>query len=283
MLTSDVENFPGYREPVPGPDLMEDLRQQAERFGAEVVHRNADTLDASTRPFRVTMRGGKMQVLANSVIISTGAEAQWLGAQNEELVKGAGVSTCATCDGAFYEGKEVLMVGGGDSAITEALFLTRFASKVTILHRREGFRASPIMLERTRTHPKIHILTNKVVKRWLVETPPPLQGEGGGAGAAVLRGAEVTDVVTGEAMELPAAGAFLAVGHKPVTKFLKGSGVELDGEGYIVNRKHTMTSVEGVFACGDVVDKRYRQAITAAGMGCQAAMDAEKWLEGEPF
>ncbi|CBN74530.1 thioredoxin reductase [Ectocarpus siliculosus] len=285
QLTSDVENFPGYAEAVSGPDLMEDLRKQAERFGTEMMYRDVTSVDLSRRPFRVSVR--KREFFAKSIIIATGAEAIWLGAEGEEQVKGRGVSTCATCDGAFYEGKEVVVVGGGDSAMEEALFLTKFASKVTIVHRRDGFRSSRIMLERVKDNPKIHLKLHRTVKKWV--------SEGGD-----LSGAELEDPRGQDAVELlPCSGAFLAIGHKPMTKFLhsisssSGGGpaeakesssssvVELDEDGFVVHKQHTMTSVEGVFACGDVVDRRYRQAISAAGMGCQAAIDCERWLAEE--
>ncbi|CAM9978713.1 unnamed protein product [Ectocarpus sp. 8 AP-2014] len=282
QLTSDVENFPGYAEAVSGPDLMEDLRKQAERFGTEMMYRDVTSVDLSRRPFRVSVR--KREFFAKSIIIATGAEAIWLEAEGEEQVKGRGVSTCATCDGAFYEGKEVVVVGGGDSAMEEALFLTKFASKVTIVHRRDGFRSSRIMLERVKDNPKIHLKLHRTVKKWV--------SEGGD-----LSGAELEDPRGQDAVELlPCSGAFLAIGHKPMTKFLQSSSssgggpaeakesssvLELDEDGFVVHKQHTMTSVEGVFACGDVVDRRYRQAISAAGMGCQAAIDCERWLAEE--
>eukprot|EP00903_Cladosiphon_okamuranus_P005657 g5621.t2 len=285
QLTSDVENFPGYAEAVTGPDLMEDLRKQAERFGTEMMFRDVTSVDLSKRPFRVSVR--KRAFFANSLIIATGAEAVWLGAEGEEEVKGRGVSTCATCDGAFYEGKEVMVVGGGDSAMEEALFLTKFASKVTVVHRRDGFRSSKIMLQRVKDHPKISLKLHRTVKRWVSEG-----GELSGAQLEDPRGQDPTEL-------LPCSGAFLAIGHRPMTKFLappppppageaaagevaRGAvSVELDEDGFVVHKEHTMTSVEGVFACGDVVDRRYRQAISAAGMGCQAAIDCERWLAEE--
>ncbi|CAM9366080.1 unnamed protein product, partial [Scytosiphon promiscuus] len=265
QLTSDVENFPGYAEAVSGPDLMEDLRKQAERFGTEMMFRDVSSVDLSSRPFRVLVR--KREFFAKSLIIATGAEAVWLGAEGEEEVKGRGVSTCATCDGALSPiDIQVIVVGGGDSAMEEALFLTKFATKVTIVHRREGFRSSKIMLQRVKDHPKVSLKLHRTVKRWVSEG-----GDLSGAELVDPRGIEEPEV-------LPCSGAFLAIGHKPMTN---PASIELDEDGFVVHKEHTMTSVEGVFACGDVVDRRYRQAISAAGMGCQAAIDCERWLAEE--
>ena len=263
MLTSDVENYPGYPEGIGGPEMMVDLRKQAERFGLEVEDKNVERVDFSERPFKVWVEGE--QFSANAIILSTGADAIWLGAEGEAEQKGRGISTCATCDGFFVRDQEVVVIGGGDSAMEEANFLTRFCSKVTILHRREYFRASKVMEERARANPKIEIQTFRVVKRWLSD-------ENG------LTGAILEDPRDGTEYEITCEGAFIAIGHKPNTGFLEGQ-VEMDDSGYILHHEHTMTSVAGVFAAGDVVDTRYRQAITAAGMGCEAAMDAEKWLE----
>ena len=263
MLTSDIENFPGYPEGIAGPEMMVDLRKQAERFGLEVEDKNVEMVDFSSRPFKVTVEGDEH--LANAVIISTGADSIWLGAEGEEEQKGKGISTCATCDGFFFRDQEVIVVGGGDSAMEEAHFLTRFASKVTVVHRREYFRASQVMYDRVAAHPKIEIQTFRQVKRWLSD-------EKG------LTGAILEDTRDGKEYEISCDGAFIAIGHKPNTAFLEGQ-VETDESGYIIHSEHTMTSIPGVFAAGDVVDTRYRQAITAAGMGCQSAMDAEKWLE----
>ncbi|MDP7002437.1 MAG: thioredoxin-disulfide reductase [Candidatus Thalassarchaeaceae archaeon] len=265
MLTSDVENFPGYPQGVGGPEMMVHMREQAERFGLEVHDKNVERVDLSQRPFGVWVEGEKY--LADSLIISTGAEAIWLGAEGEEDQKGRGISTCATCDGAFFRDEEVIVIGGGDSAMEEATFLTRFATKVTIIHRREVFRASKVMYERAANHPKIEIRTFRQVKSWLSD-------ENG------LIGAVLEDPRDGSEEEIACTGAFIAIGHTPITGFLEGQ-VEADSEGYLIHHKNTMTSVPGVFAAGDVVDKRYRQAITAAGMGCQAAMDAERWLEDQ--
>jgi thioredoxin reductase (NADPH) len=263
MLTSDIENFPGYPQGIGGPEMMMDLRAQAERFGLEVQDRNVGSVDFSSRPFMVETEGEKF--FANAVIICTGAEAIWLGAEGEDEQKGRGISTCATCDGAFFRDEEIIVVGGGDSAMEEATFLTRFASKVTLLHRRDVFRASKVMYERAVNHPKIEIQTFRQVKKWLSD-------EKG------LSGAVLEDPRDGSEYEIACTGAFIAIGHKPITQFLGGQ-VETDGEGYLIHTEHTMTNVPGVFAAGDVVDTRYRQAITAAGQGCAAAIDAERWLE----
>ncbi len=263
MLTSDIENFPGYPEGIGGPEMMMELRSQAERFGLEVQDRNVESVDLSKRPYKVTVEGEEF--LSHSIIISTGAESIWLDAPGEAEQKGRGISTCATCDGAFFKNEEVLVIGGGDSACEEATFLTRFASKVTLIHRRDVFKASNIMYDRAVNNDKIEIKTFRQVKEWKAD-------ENG------LTGAVLEDPRDGTIEEISATGAFIAIGHKPITAFL-GEQIETDDNGYIVHKNHTMTSVEGVFAAGDVVDTRYKQAITAAGMGCQAAMDAEKWLE----
>ncbi len=263
MLTSDIENFPGYPEGIGGPEMMMQLREQAERFGLEVQDRNVESVDLSQRPYKILVEGEEF--LSHAIIISTGAESIWLNAPGEAEQKGRGISTCATCDGAFFRDEEVLVIGGGDSACEEATFLTRFASKVTLIHRRDVFRASNIMYERAVNNEKIEIRTFRQVKEWLSD-------ENG------LTGAILEDPRDGSTEEIAASGAFIAIGHKPITGFLQ-SQVDTDDNGYIIHKQHTMTSVEGVFAAGDVVDTRYKQAITAAGMGCQAAMDAEKWLE----
>lgn len=265
MLTSDVENFPGYPKGIGGPEMMMELREQAERFGLEIHDKNVESVDLSERPYKVVVEGETF--LAHSLIVSTGAESIWLNKPGEEAQKGRGISTCATCDGAFFRGEEVMVIGGGDSACEEATFLTRFASKVTLVHRRDVFKASTIMYERAAKHEKIEIKTFRQVQSWLSD-------EKG------LTGAVLEDPRDGSTETISVTGAFIAIGHKPITGFLGGQ-VETDSEGYIVHKKHTMTSVEGVFAAGDVVDTRYKQAITAAGMGCQAAMDVEKWLEDQ--
>ena len=263
MLTSDIENFPGYPQGIGGPEMMMQLREQAERFGLEVQDRNVESVDLSQKPYKVMVEGE--EYLTHPIIVSTGAESIWLNAPGEAEQKGRGISTCATCDGAFFRNEEVLVIGGGDSACEEATFLTRFASKVTLIHRRDVFRASTIMYERAANNDKIEIRTFRQIKEWLSD-------ENG------LTGAILEDPRDGSTEEISATGAFIAIGHKPITSFLNGQ-VETDQNDYIIHKQHTMTSVEGVFAAGDVVDTRYKQAITAAGMGCQAAIDAEKWLE----
>jgi len=262
MLTTDVENYPGFPDGIMGPELMEQFRKQAERFGTRLVTADVTRVDFGSRPFKVWVDADEYQ--ADSIIISTGASASWLGLPNEERLRGHGVSACATCDGFFFRDVEVAVVGGGDSAMEEALFLAKFASKVTIIHRRDEFRASKIMINRALEHDKIEVLWNTVVEDVLGES----QVEG-----LTLRNVE-TDAVT----DFKTGGLFLAIGHKPNTDLFKEQ-LELDDVGYIVYPgTGTMTSVEGVFAAGDVADHTYRQAITAAGSGCMAAIDAERWL-----
>ncbi len=265
MLTSDVENFPGYPQGIGGPEMMMQLREQAERFGLEVEDKNVERVDLKERPFKVWVEGQEFR--AETLIICTGAEAIWLGAEGEEEQKGRGISTCATCDGAFFRDEEIIVIGGGDSAMEEATFLTRFASKVTIIHRRDVFKASKVMYDRAASHPKIEIKTFRSVKKWLSD-------EKG------LTGALLEDPRDGSIEQIECSGAFIAIGHRPITSFLEDQ-IETDESGYIIHKHNTMTSVEGVFAAGDVVDTRYRQAITAAGMGCQASIDAERWLEDQ--
>lgn len=250
---------------IDGPEMMGELKKQAERFGLEVQEKDVSKVDFSSRPYKVEVEG--KTYLAQSVIVCTGAESIWLDAEGEEALKGRGVSTCATCDGAFYKNMDVLVVGGGDSACEEALFLTRFASKVTLVHRRDEFKASAIMYDRVAANPKIEIKTFRRVKKWLSDKNG-------------LSGAVLEDPRSGDTEEIEVKGGFIAIGHKPITKFLNGQ-VETSKEGYILHKEHTMTSKAGVFAAGDVVDTRYRQAITAAAMGCMAAIDTEKWLEDE--
>jgi thioredoxin reductase (NADPH) len=266
VLTSDVENFPGYPEGVLGPDMMNELRAQAERFGAEVRDVDVTRVDFSRRPFIVKTEDEV--VTANSVIIATGATAKRMGAIGEEEMFGRGVSTCATCDGWFYRDKEIAVIGGGDSALEEALFLTRFAKKVTVVHRRGTLRASKVLQQRAFANPKIDFLWNAVVEEVL--------------GNDRVTGLRLRDTVNGEESVLPVDGVFVAVGHQPNTALFAGQ-IELDAAGYIAkqDRDTTATNVPGVFAAGDVRDHRYRQAITAAGDGCKAAMDAERWLEEE--
>jgi thioredoxin reductase (NADPH) len=266
--TSEVENFPGFPEGIQGPELMDRMRAQAQRFGAETVFATATAVDFSKRPFVVETDGGE-RVEAAAVILATGASAQYLGLDSESRLRGRGVSACATCDGFFFRGKEIAVVGGGDSALEEANFLTRFASKVTIVHRRDALRGSRILKERTLANPKIAIRWNAVVEEVLTET------------GREVTGLRLRDVRTGGTSTLPVQGLFVAIGHRPNTDVFRGQ-VVLDAKGYVVVERRTETSVPGVFAAGDVVDTRYRQAITAAGMGCQAAADVEKYLEENP-
>jgi thioredoxin reductase (NADPH) len=264
MLTTDVENYPGFIDGIMGPELMERMRKQAARFGTEYVSDDVTSVDFSQRPFIV--RTSDETYKARSVVISTGASAKMLNVPGEKELLGHGVSTCATCDGFFFRDQELLIVGGGDSAMEEALFLTKFASKVTVVHRRDELRASKIMQQRALDNPKIEFLWNSVITE--------LVGDG------KLRGANIQNVKTGVESFVEAGGAFVAIGHTPNTALFEDH-LELDG-GYIKTAGQTTeTSVPGVFAAGDVVDYRYRQAITAAGMGCEAAMDAERWLEGQ--
>lgn len=263
-ITTEVENYPGFPEGIQGPELMETLRKQAERFGSIHHYEYVDKVDLSERPFKVQV--GDTTYKANALIIATGASAKWLGLENEAKFQGRGLSSCATCDGFFFKGKEIFVVGGGDTAMEEANFLTRFASKVKLVHRRDSFRASKIMQDRVLANPKVEVLWNKEIIEY--------QSQNGQS----ISGARLRDTVTGEEMDMPIDGIFLAIGHTPNTAFLEGQ-IETDAGGYILLRGHTGTNVEGVFAAGDVADTRYRQAITAAGHGCQAAMDAEKWLE----
>jgi thioredoxin reductase (NADPH) len=262
MLTTEVENYPGFPEGIMGPDLMMRFREQAERFGTRFVTADADRVDLSRAPFIVDVGGTEYQ--GRSIIISTGASAMMLGLPNEQRLLGHGVSTCATCDGFFFREQHIGIVGGGDTALEEALFLTKFASKVTVIHRRDELRASKIMQDRAFANDKIEFRWNSVVDDAL--------------GTDKLEGVKVRDVLTGETADLPLTGLFVAIGHRPNTGLFKGQ-LEMDENGYIVTRPgSTMTSVEGVFAAGDVQDHVYRQAITAAGTGCMAAIEVERWL-----
>src|SRR6266481_542552 len=264
MQTTEVENFPGFVEGILGPELMTNMIKQAERFGAKVLQETAVSVDFSKKPFSVKTE--KAEYLAETVIVAMGAEANWLNLTNEQRLRGHGVSACATCDGFFFKGKEVVVVGGGDSAMEEAIFLSKFANKVTVMHRREEFRASKIMLERAKHHPKISFVTNIEVLDVL--------------GAEKVEGLSLKNAVTGEASEFKTDGLFLAIGHTPTTKIVAGQ-IELDKKGYIVVRDNTHTNIEGVFVAGDINDPRYRQAITAAGMGSMAALDVEKYLAAQ--
>ncbi len=266
MLTSDVENFPGYRDGVEGPDMMDDLEAQAARFGAEMLPDNVEKVDFSERPFKLWAEGEDEPVLAKAVVIATGAKAKWLGLEKEQHLMGKGVSGCATCDGFFFREKKVAVVGGGDTAMEEALFLTKFASEVFLIHRRDEFRASKIMVERARNHPKMTFVLDSAVEDILGENS--------------VEGVRVKNLKTGEVSEIAVEGFFTAIGHEPATGIFKGQ-VEMDDAGYVLQKEYTMTSVPGVFAAGDVSDIRYRQAITAAGDGCRSAIDAERWLEDQ--
>jgi thioredoxin reductase (NADPH) len=264
MLTSDVENYPGFPDGVLGPELMMKFREQAERFGAEFVTADADRVDLSASPFGVWV--GDAEYRADALVLSTGASARMLGLPSEQALLGHGVSTCATCDGFFFRDRDIAVVGGGDSAMEEAIFLTKFANRVTVIHRRDELRASKIMQDRAFANPKIDFRWNSVVTE--------VAGDGG---VELVR---VRDTVTGEQSDLKVGGLFVAIGHDPNTKLFEGQ-IELDENGYVVlpDAGSTRTSVEGVFAAGDVADHVFRQAVTAAGTGCMAAIEAERWLE----
>lgn len=264
MLTTDVENYPGFPDGILGPDLMELFRKQAERFGASMVDKNVTSIDASKQPFKVDVEG--TEYTADAIVVATGASSKWLNLESETKLRGHGVSSCATCDGAFFRDVDLVVVGGGDSAMEEALFLTKFASKVTIVHRRHEFRASKIMAERVLKHDKIDVIWDSEVVEIL--------------GDDKVSGVKLKNVKSGETSTKDVSGVFIAIGHIPNTGFLKGV-VDLDEKGYIRMQDRSATSVEGIFGAGDVHDVRYRQAITAAAAGCRAAMDAEKWLEAK--
>lgn len=262
MITSDVENFPGFAEPVMGPELMERMQNQCKRLGVEIIQENIAKVDLKKRPFRVETTEGKV-ALAETIIITTGAKARWLGIESEKKLMGHGVSACATCDGFFFKGKEICVVGGGDTALEEALFLTKFGSKVTIIHRRNELRASMVMQDRARANPKMAFVWDSVVTEVL--------------GADTVTGVKVQNVKTKQFSTMPCQGLFIAIGHDPASGLFKGQ-LDLDENGYIKTDGRTRTSVEGVFAAGDVMDSRYRQAVTAAGAGCAAALEAERYL-----
>jgi thioredoxin reductase (NADPH) len=265
MITSDVENFPGFAEGVTGPALMDEMRKQAERFGTKLIRRNVTKVDLKSRPFKVW--DGDNLHLAKAVIVCTGASAKYLGLPSEKAFYNKGVSACATCDGAFFRNKVVAVVGGGDTAMEEATFLTRFATKVYLIHRRDSFRASKIMAEKALKNPKIEVIWNTAVEEIL--------------GDKFVTGIRTKDLVKNSTAELKVDGFFLAIGHQPNTA-LFGGALDLDETGYIKTKSHSSyTSIEGVFAAGDVQDHIYRQAITAAGSGCMAAIDAERWLESK--
>ena len=262
-LTTLVENFPGFPEGIQGPELIANMRRQAERFGAEYQLAQVSAVDLSTTPF--TLQAGKDTVETRTLIVASGASARWLGLPSEQALIGHGVSSCATCDGFFFSGKDIAVIGGGDSAMEEALFLTRFATKVTLVHRRDEFRASKIMLDRARQHEKIDFITSAVVE----EVTDVSKKE--------VTGVKLRNLKTGASLELPVSAMFLGIGHIPNTKVFEGH-LDMDQDGYLKTTDSVFTKVPGVYACGDVQDRRYRQAITAAGSGCMAALEAEKFL-----
>ena len=264
MITSDVENFPGFPEGIQGPELMQKFREQAERFGTKFVDVDIDSVDLSTRPFRIW--ADKVEYTADSVIVATGASALWLGLDNETRLRGRGVSACATCDGFFFRGKKVAVVGGGDTALEEATFLTRFASEVVLLHRRDRFRGSKIMQDRALEHPKINV-------RWNTEVADVL-------GDDKVEGLRLRNTSDGSEQDEMMEGLFVAIGYKPNTDVFR-DWLDVDDKGYLVVTDETHTKIDGVFIAGDVHDHRYRQAVTAAADGCKAAIDVERWLEAQ--
>jgi thioredoxin reductase (NADPH) len=263
-ITTLVENFPGWPDGIQGPQLIENMKVQAARFGTEYAMNHLVSVDLSKRPFALNL--GKSTIHTRTLIIASGASARWLGLPSEQALIGHGVSSCATCDGFFFKDKEIAVIGGGDSAMEEALFLTRFASKVTLIHRRESFRASKIMLERAIAHEKIKFLSNTVVEEVL------------GVEEKEVSGLRLRNTVSSEHSVLPVSGMFLGIGHEPNAKMFAGQ-IDLDDDGYVITHDNVFTKVPGVFSCGDVQDRRYRQAITAAGSGCMAALEVEKYLE----
>jgi thioredoxin reductase (NADPH) len=265
MITSDVENFPGFPDPVKGPELMERMHRQVMRLGVTIVNEYVTKVDLSRRPFYMETSEGT-SASAQALIIATGANAKWLGIESEKKLMGHGVSACATCDGFFFKGKDVLVVGGGDTAMEEANFLTKFASKVTVVHRRDSLRASKIMQDRVKKNPKVSFIWDSAIEE--------VTGDGH------VEGAKLRNLKTGAITPMKCDGVFVAIGHVPTTGFLGGQ-LKTNEAGYIVADDRTRTSVEGVFAAGDVMDDRYRQAVTAAGNGCKAALEAERWLEDQ--
>ncbi len=272
-ITTEVENYPGFENGVQGPEMMDILRRQAQRFGANTINEVVEKVDFSSRPFKVYNENGK-EYLAKSIIIATGATARLLGISSEQTYWGAGISACATCDGFFYRGKKVFVVGGGDTAMEEANYLTHFATSVTLVHRRKEFRASNIMIERAKENPKVNFILDSVIDEFLGEEKNGFKN---------LTAVRIKNLVTGEESIHDADGVFIAIGHVPNTNLFKGM-LEMDENGYLITQgKSTYTNIEGVFACGDVQDHVYRQAITAAGSGCAAAIDAERWLGANPL
>jgi thioredoxin reductase (NADPH) len=270
-ITTDVENYPGFRSVIQGPWLMEEMQAQAEHVGTQMVWDIISDVDFSQRPFRLTGDSGDIYV-ADTVVIATGAQAKWLGLESEMTLQGKGISACATCDGFFYRGKKVVVIGGGNTAVEEALYLTNHSPDVTLIHRRDSLRAEKILQDRLFAHPGIKVLWNKAVDRFV-----------GSGSPEVVTGLDLRDTVTGEVSHLETDGAFVAIGHKPATEVFAGH-LPMDGEGYLlVETGSTRTSIAGVFAAGDVTDKVYRQAVTAAGMGCMAALDAERFLAHADF
>jgi thioredoxin reductase (NADPH) len=271
MTTTDVENYPGFRDVIQGPWLMEQMQAQAEHVGAQMMWDTIAEVDLSQRPFRLIGDGGAVYS-GDVLVIATGAQARWLGLESEMLLRGQGVSACATCDGFFFRGKKVAVIGGGNTAVEEAIYMTNHSHDVTLIHRRDHLRAEKILQERLFANPKIKVLWNKEVERFV-----------GGEGAQGLVGIDLRDTATGETSHLEVDGGFVAIGHEPATELFRGH-LDLDADNYIrVESGSTRTSVEGVFACGDVMDKIYRQAVTAAGTGCMAALDAEKFLAEADF
>lgn len=265
-ITTDVENYPGFADPIQGPWLMEQMQAQAEKMGTRIVNDLVTSLDLSSRPFRAKTDSGT-EWIAETVILATGAQARWLDLPSEQAFRGYGVSACATCDGFFYRGREVIVVGGGNTAVEEALFLTNFASKVTVVHRRDAFRAEKILQERLFAHPKVEVVWNAALHEVKGQDDPPK-----------VTSVTLKDTVTGAFHERPADGVFIAIGHAPATELIAGQ-LRLKPSGYVWTEPHsTQTSVEGVFAAGDVADDVFRQAVTAAGMGCMAALEAERFL-----
>jgi thioredoxin reductase (NADPH) len=265
-LTTLVENFPGFPDGIQGPELIENMRKQAGRFGAQYQLGHVVSTDLSTRPFAINL--GKETIHARTLIIASGASARWLGLPSEQALIGHGVSSCATCDGFFFSGKEIAVIGGGDSAMEEATFLTRFATKVTLIHRRDQFRASKIMLERAQNNPKVEFLADTVVE----DVYDPARQE--------VTALKLRNVKTGKVWDLPTSAMFLGIGHIPNARMFEGQ-LDTDQDGYLVTKNYVHTRVPGVYACGDIQDRRYRQAITAAGTGCMAALEAERFLEAQ--